>query len=312
MINDIRKAAQKARTSSAPAPVAQPADMREALQAARDALEEIALAGMSGTGQETEEGMRAWHARRAWEFIGIAARALDPIRDALDAAPAPVAQGEPVAWWIPKAEQFCIAKQDGSRPFAKAWEPLYAAPAPVASLSFPERDTSRPAEAQGLFRKFHVLRVDGSDAPGGKHHGCEYFVLDMDHDVHAPAALVAYANACRASHPQLSADLLARFAPPAPAPVSLTAAQRHADELMTRPPLHRECAMFPPEERCGGCGPLPAPPAPVAQPLTDEQIDQQRPPEHYGLTERWGFRDGVRFAEDAHGIKAASQEGGAA
>jgi hypothetical protein len=49
-----------------------------------------------------------------------------------NAAPALVALGEPVAWWIPKAEQFCIAKQDGSRPFAKAWEPLYAAPAPVA------------------------------------------------------------------------------------------------------------------------------------------------------------------------------------
>lgn len=44
-----------------------------------EALREIALAGMSGTGQESEDGMRAWHARRAWEFIGIAARALSPI-----------------------------------------------------------------------------------------------------------------------------------------------------------------------------------------------------------------------------------------
>ncbi len=35
---------------------------------------------------------------------------------------------KPVAWWIPKAEQFALAKKDGSRPFAKAWEPLYAAP----------------------------------------------------------------------------------------------------------------------------------------------------------------------------------------
>jgi hypothetical protein len=34
---------------------------------------------------------------------------------------------EPVAWWIPKAEQFCI-KQPGERPFAKAWEPLYTTP----------------------------------------------------------------------------------------------------------------------------------------------------------------------------------------
>ena len=30
---------------------------------------------------------------------------------------------EPVAYWIPKADQFCVAKTD--RPFAKAWEPLY-------------------------------------------------------------------------------------------------------------------------------------------------------------------------------------------
>ncbi len=82
---------QAARRGS-PTSVAQAADMREALQAARDALEEIALAGMSGTGQESEDGMRAWHARRAWEFIGIAARTLDPIRAAL-AAPAPVAHG---------------------------------------------------------------------------------------------------------------------------------------------------------------------------------------------------------------------------
>lgn len=60
----------------------------DALAIARDALDEISLAGMSGTGQESEEGMRDWHARRAWEFIGIAARA----KTAIDAAIA--AQGE--------------------------------------------------------------------------------------------------------------------------------------------------------------------------------------------------------------------------
>ena len=37
------------------------------------------------------------------------------------------AQQEPVAYWIPKAEQFCIADPSG-RPFAKAWEPLYTSP----------------------------------------------------------------------------------------------------------------------------------------------------------------------------------------
>ena len=72
---------------------------------------------------------------------------------------------------------------------------------------FPERDTSMPAEAQGIFRKFEIRRVDGSDAPGGKHHGCRYFVLDMDHDPYAVAALAAYARACRDSHPALSGDL---------------------------------------------------------------------------------------------------------
>jgi hypothetical protein len=46
--------------------------------ALREALEEIALAGMSGTGMESEEGMQAWHARQAWKFIGIAARAIAP------------------------------------------------------------------------------------------------------------------------------------------------------------------------------------------------------------------------------------------
>ena len=38
---------------------------------------------------------------------------------------------EPVAWWIPKAEQFCLADKSGDRPFAKAWEPLYTTPQPT-------------------------------------------------------------------------------------------------------------------------------------------------------------------------------------
>lgn len=42
----------------------------------RKALKEIALAGMSGTGQETEEAMTQWHARQAYLFIQTAAIAL--------------------------------------------------------------------------------------------------------------------------------------------------------------------------------------------------------------------------------------------
>ncbi len=75
----------------------------------------------------------------------------------------------------------------------------------------PERDPSKPAEQQGLFRKFNVTRTDGSDKPGGKHENCEYFVLDVGHDKHAPAALWAYAQACKDTHPDLAADLVERY-----------------------------------------------------------------------------------------------------
>jgi hypothetical protein len=80
--------------------------------------------------------------------------------------------------------------------------------------AFPERDPSKPAEQQGIFRKFIVERVDGSDKPGGKHDGCRYFVLDLDHDKHAPAAMRAYATDCAETHQALSADILAEFSQP--------------------------------------------------------------------------------------------------
>lgn len=82
---------------------------------------------------------------------------------------------------------------------------------PAEGGAFPERDPSKPAEQQGLFRKFDVRRVDGSDQPGGKHHGCHYYVLDLNHDQHAPAAMRAYAAACRATHPHLADDIEAEF-----------------------------------------------------------------------------------------------------
>lgn len=75
-----------------------------------------------------------------------------------------------------------------------------------------ERDTSKPAEKQGLFDKFKVLRRDGSSEPGEKHDGREYFVLDIDHDPHAKAALAAYADDVEATHPYLAKDMRARYA----------------------------------------------------------------------------------------------------
>lgn len=88
---------------------------------------------------------------------------------------------------------------------------------PIASEpelpALPERDHSKPAEQQGLFRKFDVRRTDGSDAtPLGKHYGCEYFVLDIRHDPHAKAALAAYADAVEATHEQLAAEMRERYA----------------------------------------------------------------------------------------------------
>lgn len=64
---------------------------------------------------------------------------------------------------------------------------------------------------EGLFvnpGKYEVRRTDGTDAPGGKHHGCALFVLDLTHDRAARAALRAYIDSCRRSgYFQLAEDL---------------------------------------------------------------------------------------------------------
>lgn len=62
---------------------------------------------------------------------------------------------------------------------------------------------------QGVYEKFTVTRNDGRSAPGEKHDGCRYFVLDLDHDPHARSSLRAYAESCRDTYPGLSAELLA-------------------------------------------------------------------------------------------------------
>ena len=87
----------------------------------------------------------------------------------------------------------------------------------VPEDGLPDRDFARPAEQQGLFRKFVVRRTDNSDAPDGKHYGCRYFVLDVDHDKHAAAALTTYAADCETTHPELAKDLREKWgAQPAP------------------------------------------------------------------------------------------------
>lgn len=91
---------------------------------------------------------------------------------------------------------------------ARPWTPDSGLP-PLAT-----RDTSKSAEQQGLFLKFEVSRTDGSSAPGGKHYGCEYFVLDTDHDPMAIPALAVYAMVAEDTHPALAADLRARYSLP--------------------------------------------------------------------------------------------------
>jgi hypothetical protein len=62
---------------------------------------------------------------------------------------------------------------------------------------------------RGLYRKFEIRRADGSSEPGKKHAGCEYFVLDLNHDKFAIPAIQAYAEACEDEYPSLSRDLKA-------------------------------------------------------------------------------------------------------
>jgi hypothetical protein len=62
---------------------------------------------------------------------------------------------------------------------------------------------------RGIYQKFIVERTDGKSAPGEKHDGCEYFVLDATHDPHAKAALLAYAESCKADYPLLAQDVRA-------------------------------------------------------------------------------------------------------
>ena len=63
---------------------------------------------------------------------------------------------------------------------------------------------------RGLYGKFFVERTDGKSEPGEKHHGCEYYVLDLMHDKYAVPALRAYAEHCQAEYPALAADLFAK------------------------------------------------------------------------------------------------------
>lgn len=75
---------------------------------------------------------------------------------------------------------------------------------PPGPTAVNQLDTER-----GLYGKYEVKvrRVDGGTDPGGKHENCDYFVLDLDHDIHALPALHAYARACGGEYPDLAQDI---------------------------------------------------------------------------------------------------------
>jgi hypothetical protein len=93
----------------------------------KDKTLKLALEALEKCKAALAEELGAWdidpplfHLQEAHDLCG-------PVITAIRAAlKAPVQ--EPVAWWIPKTEQFCLQSPSGKRPFAKAWEPLYATP----------------------------------------------------------------------------------------------------------------------------------------------------------------------------------------
>jgi len=57
-----------------------------------------------------------------------------------------------------------------------------------------------------------VRRTDGQSEAGQKHDGCNYFVLDIDHDPHAVPALKAYIESAHMDGYQiLAGDLQAKL-----------------------------------------------------------------------------------------------------
>lgn len=62
-----------------------------------------------------------------------------------------------------------------------------------------------------IYKKYNTHRTDGKSAPGERHANCEYFVLDLTHDVHCIDALTGYAVSCSTTHPKLSRDIFAKI-----------------------------------------------------------------------------------------------------
>lgn len=116
-----------------------------------------------------------------------------------------------------------------------------------------------PTPPKGLYNKFTVTRNDGRDAPGEKHHGCEYFVLDLTHDKYARKAARAYAQWTRHLNQELSDDLRAKandiqYGDPESLMPEAIAAMKAAATPPPAPPVsieQRQAYMYYCAEECG-------------------------------------------------------------
>ncbi len=98
--------------------------------------------------------------------------------------------------------------------------PITESNAPIVSVGATELESEQseasagatPKVLPGLYQKFFVTRTDGLSATGQKHAGCQYFVLDLNHDAFARDAVLEYIRRCRRSHPELAKDLRIQLA----------------------------------------------------------------------------------------------------
>ena len=144
---------------------------QESLKLALDALEEIALAGMSGTGQESERAMTEWHARQAWKFIGIAARQRTAIKEALREHAMREVQRlgqeieqEPVAWVVYSSAENDIVWADKGK-LLKQNTPLYTTPPQRTWVGLTDEDK---AILEAVHRELDRDCYEGN-APGHSH-----------------------------------------------------------------------------------------------------------------------------------------------
>lgn len=129
----------------------------------------------------------------------------------------------------------CLIPKNAARVAAHlaSYAAAHGCPVGLGVAIHPPLDVNKPKAQQGIYNKFNVSRTDGSDGPGGKHDGCQYFVLDRTHDKFAAPALTAYGLACATKYPELSRELLEAYPAPETRPVKVrwdvTAAQTAND-----------------------------------------------------------------------------------